>query len=356
MFLHAFRGVKVAGYTLLVLVLSLFSLNSYALSCKDASTGSISEVITLNQAIEVSTANLTAGTVLWRSPVYNSTFKCEDTNGYPSGENAYLYWDPLTQMQSIDPSIEVGVTYNSIDIKPTAGTKTDVGRGTVCNYGWYRNNYGYWVQGCMSPATPQTVKVSYSIYIKATGKSAPSSGKITNTGQYPVFQVDGVLGLNSTPNSNFRAYIAGLGNIRFISCSPQISVSGNSGSTVNFGTIASGRAQAGVTEKQVPFSVVANLTGAGQDCQGKTLVASFSTTYPTSGTDMIMPASDSGFGISISTADAPASFIPLNTSTSLGYVNGSVVQNNFVASLRWLNNSPKIGTFNASANVDVTFK
>lgn len=352
----AFRRLAKLVLPGLIALFSLYSHSVFALACKEYGTGKIAQTITLDKAIEVSTANLKAGTVLWRSPVFNSTFKCEDINNYPNGEDAFLYWDPLSQMQSIDPSIEVGVTYNSIDIKPAQGTKTNVGRGTACNFGYYWNRWGNLVSGCMSPASPQTVRVSYSVYIKATGRSAPASGKIMNTGEYTIFQVDGELGLNSTPNSNFRAAVAGLGNIRFISCSPQISVVGNSGSLVDFGSIPRSAAQAGTTQKQIPFSVVANLTGAGQDCQGKTLAASFSTTYPTSGTDIILPTSDSGFGISVSTANAPTSFIPLNTSVELGYVNGSVVQNNFLASLRWLSNSPKTGTFNASANVDVTFK
>ena len=349
-FLH-FRGVMRACLTLLALSAALFSQSSFALSCKEAGSGNIRQIIPIENEISVSTATLKAGTILWRSQNYTSTFRCEDTNGYPNGEDAFLYWDPLSQMQSIHPSIEVGVTYNSIDIKPVKNSKTDVGPGTVC-----RRVYSWSGSYCQSPARAQTVTVNYSIYIKATGSAPPSSGKISNTGQYAIFQVDGVLGLNSTPDSNFRAFITGLGNIRFISCSPQVNISSNNGSTVNFGSLPSRNASAGVIEKRVPFAVVANLTNAGQDCQGQTFVASFSTTYPTSGTDIIMPSTDSGFGISVSTADNQDSFIPMNTSVSLGYANGQVVQNNFIATLRWLNSNPKIGDFSASANVDVTFK
>ncbi|NIF22655.1 fimbrial protein [Candidatus Pantoea multigeneris] len=341
------KKFKYLVITLVGLVFCLFSPLTWALSCVEASTGSLSQLINIDKDIQVSTATLQAGTILWRSQNYTSTFKCSDTNNYPGGEDAYLYWDPQSELRSIDPSIQVGVTYNSVNITLIPGQRNDVGPGTSCR----RSGFG-----CASPARSLTVTVSYSVFIKATGSAPPASGRIANNGKYAVFQVDGVLGLNSTPNSNFRAYITGLGNIRFISCQPQISVAGNNGSIVNFGTIRASNAVAGVTEKQVPFSVVANLTGTGQDCQGQTLMASFSTTYPTSGTDMLMPTSSSGFGISISPASAPTSFIPFNTSTLLGYANGQVVQNDFVASLRWINSSPAIGTFNASANVDVTFK
>ena len=328
---------------------ALFSTSSYALSCKEAGSNSVKQVISLDHQIDVSTANLKPGTVLWRSQSFSSTFRCEDTNGYPQGEDAWLYWDPASQMQTIHNSLEVGVTYQSVDIKPVKGDKTNVGPGTACRPG------GRWNR-CQSPARPLTITVNYSVYIKATGNPPPSNGKINNSGEYAIFQVDGELGLNNTPNSNFRAYISGLGNIRFISCNPTITVVANNGSTVDFGRIPARNAVIGKTEKQIPFTIQANLTGAGQDCQGKTLMASFSTTYPTEEGTTILPTSDSGFGILISTVASPDAFIPMNTPTELGYINGSVVENNYLASLKWLSTKPKIGTFSASANVDVTFK
>lgn len=330
------------------LLCALFSSSSYALTCKRASDNSVEQVITLDHPISVSTANLTPNTVLWRSQTFTSTFKCTDTNNYPRGEDAYLWWDPSSQMPSIHHSLEVGVTFLGMDIKPSKGAKNDIGPGTVCN----GPSGGY----CRPPAISQTITVSYAIYIKATGNPPPSSGTITDNGKYAVFQVDGELGLNSTPNSNFRAYVAGLGNIRFISCNPKITVSANNGTTVNFGAIPARNAVPGKIEKQVPFSVRADLTGAGQDCQKQTLVASFSTTYPTQESQLILPEATSGFGILLSRADAPTTWITMNTPTELGYVNGSVVESHFLASLKWLNNTPKVGKFNASANIDVTFK
>ncbi|MCP1065481.1 hypothetical protein M5G07_07990 [Serratia symbiotica] len=41
----------------------------------------------------------------------------------------------------------------------------------------------------------------------------PPGGKIEYNNAYSVFQVDGVLGLNTKPDSNFNAYISGLGTI-----------------------------------------------------------------------------------------------------------------------------------------------
>lgn len=343
-----FNLLSRTGLTLLVLSSALFSTSSFALSCKKNGT-EVSQTIALTDQINVSTANLKPGTLLWRSPTFTSTFTCTDTDHMPNGEDAYLYWDPETRMQNIHNSLEVGVTYLSTDIKPVKGQKTDIGPGTLCR----RNRPG---GACQSPATPQTVTVTYSVYIKATGNPPPSNGVINDTNRYAIFQVDGVGGLNSRPNSNFRAWVTGLGNIRFIACNPKITVSANNGSTVNFGSIPARNAVVGAIEKQVPFSVRADLTGAGQDRQGQTLMASFSTQQPTQDTNTILPSNDSGFGILLSRADAPTTWLSMNTPTQLGMINGSVVESNFLASLKWLSVKPKIGTFNATANIDVTFK
>lgn len=228
----------------LLVTLGAFSQSSYALSCKQ--NGSIRQDIVLDKAIKVSTANTAPGALLWRSQTFTSTFQCTDDWNNPKGENAYLYWDPQSRMSQIHNSIEVGVTYQGIDVKPTKGARQDVGPGTECRRSGSR---------CLSPARSLTVTVSYAIYIKATGKAPPAGGKINDNNSYSVFQVDGVGGLNGTPNSNFNAYISGLGNIQFISCNPKITVVANNGSTVNFGTIPRQNAVVGKIEKQVPFSV-----------------------------------------------------------------------------------------------------
>lgn len=341
----------------LCLVVALFSLffsiNTFALSCK-TTDGGLEQHIELDHEIKVSTANLKPGTVLWRSQNFTSTFVCEDTNDHPQGEYAYLYFDPDGLMQSIDDSIEVGVTYLSEDIESVKGAKRQAGKDMATGPGRHKECGR---RGCKYVADSQKVTVTYSIYIKARGGQPPSDGRIHQTGSYAVFQVDGELGLNSTPHSNFRAYISGLGNIRFIACNPKITVRANNGETVDFGKIPARNAVAGAIEKQVPFSVEASLTDAGQDCTGQTLMASFSS--PTARDSItIMPEniSDSGYGIQLSSHSSPNTWIPMNTPTVLGAVKGSIVQNDYFASLVWLNSSPKIGPFKATANIDVTFK
>ncbi|MCU1716346.1 fimbrial protein [Pseudomonas sp. 5P_3.1_Bac2] len=241
------------------------------------------------------------------------------------------------------------MNYKSIDYRLTSGVREDVGPGTAC-----RPIGG----GCASPARPLSITVSYSVYIKATGNLPPAGGRINNTGSYSVFQVDGVGGLNNNANQNFNTYISGLGNIRFISCNPIVTVSANNGRVVNFGSIPRQNAVVGKIEKQIPFAVSADMSGpdSGQDCQGQVLEASFSSVNPVRDTNTIMPTSDSGFGIQLSQQDTPGTYIPMNTPVNMGLINGSNVTKNFLASLRWLSTSPRVGPFTASANIDVTFK
>ena len=92
----------------------------------------------------------------------------------------------------------------------------------------------------------------------------------------------------------------------------------------------------------MPFSIRADLTGQGQDCEKQTLMANFSTTYPTQDNQVILPEQNSGFGILLSRADSPNTWLSMNTPTELGYVNGSVVESNFLASLKWLSATPKV--------------
>ncbi|MGJ8522469.1 hypothetical protein R84981_001157 [Carnimonas sp. R-84981] len=340
-----------------VLMLLLVSQASWALSCFEGGyRGNTRHITSLDREVIVPSTT-ERGTLLWRSPTYTATFVCYDTDLHPQGEDAYLYWDPRSQLKSIHNSIEVGVTYQSVDINPSNQRRTDIGPGTRGPSG---RQFCVERRGRFSRcAQPQTITITYSIYIKATGNPPPASGRITNSGTYSVFQVDGVLGLNTTTrDANFNEYISGLGNIRFVSCNPKITVIGNNGNVVDFGRIALGpNVQVGAVEKWLPFSVTASLDSqeSGQQCRGETLMASFSTSNPVQSQNTIMPSSDSGFGIVITPPNSTAP-INMNTAVELGMINGTTVKNTFQAGLKWLSSSPKPGRFNATATVDVTFK
>ncbi|WP_442322375.1 fimbrial protein [Cernens ardua] len=342
----------------------LFPASSWGLSCYAGDYGGVTRHITILDHQITVPANAKQGTILWRSPTYSVNVTCYDTNNSPFGEDAYLYWNPGDQLGTINNSIAVGVNYQSIDIIPKNMTRTDLGYATLPPAS---------VNACRGPgsapgqwwnifaprcAQPQTLTITYSIFIEATGNAPSATSQVNNTGTYSLFRVDGNSGLHTTSDSNYTAYISGLNNVRFVSCNPQISIEGNDGNTVDFGMITADRnTQAGTIAKERPFSVVASLDSpeSGQACRGETLQATFSTNNPVQDEDTILPESNSGFGIQIFPANNNSA-VKMNNPVALGIVNGTQVKNTFTAGLKWLSNSPKAGPFNATATIDVTYR
>lgn len=345
---------------LFALLLMGWSPYSFSMYCA-AVTGSNAPVISIDAPIKVP-ATVKAGTVIWRSAT--STYRqlrCDSSesglkvNIY--GDNANFYWDPNSVIPGLDKSLEVGITYMNIDYPLYNGYGLRIGPALTCtpfcnpgetNQNFLRRNV----------YIGSNLDVTFQVYVKATGLPPPASGKITNSGTYLLFKVGGDKELNAVPPGNFGGLISGLNNISFISCKPTIRVAGTSGSTLSFGSISQRNAAVGKIEKQLPFSINVDMSGAdnGQACAGTTMQATFSTTFPMRDGTTLMPASDSGFGIVLSQAASPNTPIVMNKVVNLGLVNGTVVQNRFIAGLKWLSTKPKVGPFNASATVDVTFK
>ena len=332
---------------------------AWALSCKDAMSQSVNQVIPLLDDIIISKGDAVRGRLLWRSDDYTVSFRCVDAQGAPQGEDAFFYWDPDRTVARIHPSIEVGVTIKNVDHRINGGSpRILAGQGTVppanrqnCKMYWNNSR----ARKC---ATSMMLHITFSIYIKATGSPPPQNGQINNHGVYDLFQVDGEGGLNTAPNSNFRAGVSGLGQIHFIACSPDITIIGNSGSTVNFGRIPVADINKGAIQAQVPFQIQVNMThpGAGNECSNRMLVASISTLNTVKDGSIIMPKLNGGFGIAISPADTPGHFIELKKSIPLGPVNNKLMNYDFLASLIWTDDTAKLGPFSATATVNVTFR
>jgi len=332
---------------------------AWALSCKDAMTESVNQVIPLLDEITISKGDAVRGRLLWRSEDYTVGFRCVDAQGAPQGEDAFFYWDPDRTVARIHPSIEVGVTIKHVDHKIDGGNpRMRVGKGTTppanrqnCKMYWNHSK----AKKC---ATSLMLNVTFSVYIKATGSPPPPSGHIINHGVYDLFQVDGEGGLNTSPNSNFRAGISGLGQIHFIACNPTISVIGNAGNTVNFGRIPVADINNGAIQAQVPFQIQVDMTqpGSGNECSNQMLVASISTLNSVKDGSLILPKLNGGFGIAISRADMPGRFIQFKQSMPLGPVNNALMNYDFLASLIWIGDNAKLGPFSATATVNVTFR
>ncbi|CAI0749789.1 fimbrial protein [Serratia entomophila] len=315
-------------------------------------TGSVTQDIDVGRPIVLAASDFVAGNLIWRSQNFTSTFTCWDTDNFPRGEHAYIYWNPQNSFGALDKSLAIGVSINGIDydainLKQSGKNPTgpDLGPGTKPGSN-------------KKKADPQAVTASYSVYIKATGVKPPA-GNFTPLGRASLFQIDGVGGLNATKDSNFNAYIKGLDKIRVIQCNPQITVLANNGASVDFGVLSTTSAKTGTVAKQVPFDIKASLSGG--ECAGQSLQASFSSTNadPSDNTQ-ILPTTKPGVAIFLTQQrDTNKKPIPLQTNVDFGGTlqdKQNEVKETFIANLKWLTNSPTPGVFNATANVDVTFK
>ncbi|MCP1104479.1 fimbrial protein [Serratia nevei] len=315
-------------------------------------TGSVTQDIDVGRPIVLAASDFVAGNLIWRSQNFTSTFTCWDTDSNPKGENAYIYWNPQNSFGALDKSLSIGVSingidYDSVNLLQSGKTPTgpNLGPGTIRTNG-------------RSPAAPQAVTATYSVYIKATGVKPPA-GNFAPLARASLFQIDGVGGLNSTKDGNFNAYIKGLDKIRVIQCNPQITVLANNGASVDFGVLTSSSAKIGTIAKQVPFDIKASLSGG--ECAGQSLQASFSSTNadPSDNTQ-ILPTTKPGVAIFLTQQrDTNKTPIPLQTNVDFGGVlqdKQNEVKETFIANLKWLTNTPTTGVFNATANVDVTFK
>ncbi|MDV0787617.1 fimbrial protein [Citrobacter amalonaticus] len=343
---------KLIWLVIVFLSVMLFSERSMALSCRYGSnasssnpTGSILQSFPVG-SVSFPRSAFTKGTLLWRSSTYTATFTCWDTNNFPRGEDAFIYWNPQGDLAKVDPSFNVGVTINGVDydnINTGRGVKgPNLGPGT--RYNGTRK------------ATPLTVSVSFSIYIKATGRMPPST--FVDVGRMRIFQVDGVLGLNGSPNSNYNAQLTNFNNIKVIECAPTVNITGTSANTIDFGTVMKEISAAGKIAKTVPFTVSADVHGGG--CKGQQLVVSFSSSN-TSSSDrsMIIPPTNPGVGIYITPNDSSERINLGQTyifSNSILDGNATTVTKNYKAYLQWLTNTPEVGRFSATTVVSITFK
>lgn len=353
MTLHMIK--KLTG--LLLLLCAIFaSQQSFALSCRQGSnsnqvnsTGNIAENFPIG-SVSFAKSDFTSGRVLWRSSTYTATFTCWDLQNHPQGEDAWLYWNPQGDLSKINSSLSVGVTINGKDYdsinSAVAAKAIDVGRGTVADsyyYAYYRR------------ARPLTISFTFSIYLKATGVAPPTT--YTDIGNARIFQVDGELGINSTPNSNYVANLTNFNNIKVIQCTPTVTISP---STINFNSIMRETSAVGKIAKTIPFTVTANVSGGG--CVGQQLVASFSSNdVSTSDSTLLIPSNKPGVGVYLTTSadtGTPIVFGQTYNFTSAAITSSSVttIPVGYIAYLKWLTNSPTVGTFSTTATVNITFK
>ncbi|OHX14197.1 hypothetical protein BI347_12280 [Chromobacterium sphagni] len=191
-------------------LLMAMPLTSHALGCWNGnnSSGSVTSTLNLPGNLYVS-ANAPAGTIIWQSSLQSLSLYCAQS----IGENVYFWVNP--KKLTLAPGLQIGIIFN--------------GQTYTQNSGAINSNIYVPRNGSVSTNLPYSI-----VLLKTTG--APSSGSST-VSQYPVFQLDGIGGLNAQQGINFNQMINGT-----VTFTPggTCDLSANGQYTINLPTVASG--------------------------------------------------------------------------------------------------------------------
>ncbi|PIB44547.1 hypothetical protein AOA59_11140 [Pseudomonas sp. 2822-15] len=306
---------------------------SYALSCVEDGSGAYVDINPLGTSLAVA-ADAPDGTIIWESGPRSTNVLCKDDRNH-GREEVYFYVNPANV--SIGQGIRVGIRYNNAPITQSTGK---VGTGFYSDRGCNWSNCTGWDKARFT--------LNFSVFIEKYGKTPPS-GQASTLAQYRVFQLDGVRGLNTNPNSNLNYIVTGMNDIRFVPCAPELTITP---SVVNFPT-PSRKAQVGAVASTANF----NLSLRKVCDTPYTVNARFATT-PGGGSvinGLLVPANNSSVGISLSRADSDQR-LPFNDWFTLQTLMGSgQARNDFRADLSW-RTLPIPGAFDAAVVVDMFYK
>ncbi|WP_151745833.1 fimbrial protein [Acinetobacter soli] len=312
--------------------------------------------------IKVTNSNQAAGTILWQSPVYTTTFTCYDDYNTNNTEKAYLYLDDLGRnlAQAFkNTNLIVGIRYNGneypIDSTSTSSdTRIDTGLiaiNTQTNTSTAQANctligkqaYNFWGQATRRCSDPRTITINYSLYIKSrgTGNNFNSSAQT-----YQVFQLDGDSGRNA--NGNFQEKISNVA-VTYIDCVTSLNTQ-----NVDLGSYYTYQ-DVGPILRRTPFTI--NVITTGKNCAAYPFAGKFTSTQAYD-TDTITP-SETGMknvvGIKVYEAGSTQP-IALDSTFDFGSSNGSTLTKNFEAGVFFLAKPSTAGQFSSTLNYEVYFK
>ncbi|OPB01770.1 hypothetical protein BFW89_16840 [Pseudomonas synxantha] len=307
---------------------------SHALACRETGTGSI---IT-KEALGIVTAvapDAPDGTIIWESDTRSIEVTCEDDQNY-GNEPVFFYVNP--DSADVGQGIRVGIRYKDQKITQSSGAVATGEFSVACMTFTYISD--------ICGASKFTLR--FSVFIEKFG-TTPPDGQASTLSSYHVFQLDGRRGLNGIANSNLNYVLTGLNRIRFVPCSPELTISP---SEVNFPK-PSQKASIGQVASSATFRL--NLR---KDCDTPyTINARFATT-PGGGTvinNLLVPSNNSSVGISLSRADSQQA-LPFNAWFTLQTLMGQGQSSDgFRADLKW-RTTPIPGAFDAAVVVDMSYK
>lgn len=311
--------------------------------------------------IRVTNSNQSAGTLLWQSPVYSTTFTCYDDYAKNATEKAYLYLDDVAKNLATafrNSNLIVGINYNGVDYPIDSLTEYKVDTGLLAissrsNDITAKNNCALigkqvssgwpFYRPTKNCADPKTITISYSLYVKSrgSGKNYTDSAK-----SYQVFQLDGEFGRNV--NGNFQEKVSNI-SVTYIDCITNLNTNnvnlGNYYTYQNTNTIL----------RRTPFII--NVTTTGRDCAKYPFIGKFTSTQAYD-KDTITP-SETGMknviGIKVY-SEGSNQAIPLNTIFDFGSINTTVLTKNFEAGVLFLSKPSTAGEFTAILNYEIYFK
>ncbi|WOE30771.1 MULTISPECIES: fimbrial protein [unclassified Acinetobacter] len=299
--------------------------------------------------IRVTNSNQAAGTLLWESSPFSTTFTCYDDYNTNKSENAYLYLDDVSGSLATlfnSSNLIIGVRFNGREYP--IGSTDRINLGTLALQSQSSSNSAK--RNCRlinnsadKCADPKTITVNYSLYIKSrgTGKNLSSLDK-----KFQVFQLDGVGGRNS--NGNFQEHVNNM-TVNYIECVPILTTQ-----DVDLGTY-SALEQTGVILRKTPFTLT--IRTEGEDCPNYPFVGRFTSNqkYNQNTLTTSETALKNSVGIQIF-KQGEAAPISLEQNIDLGKSNGSVLINQFEAGVLFLRKPTASGRFTSTLNYEVYYK
>ncbi|KVT68462.1 hypothetical protein WK54_29440 [Burkholderia ubonensis] len=319
--------------SLLLLLLAWLPATSFALSCKaddGANSVTITQALGTDLAVQ---ADAPDGTIIWESEPRTVNIICADDTKF-GRESVYFYLNPANAV--VGKGIRVGIRYNGVALTQSSG-KYDTGHHSWEGCDWA--NCKGWPSAKFS--------LTFSVFVEKYG-ATPGTGQATTQTSYRVFQLDGQGGLNAKPNANINYELTGLNNVRFVPCSPQLTVSPG---TVNFGDVFGLRAVVGsvITTKRVNLNLQRACTTP------YTVNARFTPTAGTIVDGLLVPEKNDSVGISILRASNQEK-LPYNAWFRLTDMSGSTPASiNLDTQLIW-RKKPVAGPFNAAIVIDMFYK
>ena len=308
---------------------------AFALTCKEAATKSAVIREPLGTSLAVA-ADAPDGTIIWESPPHEVEVSCSDEAGV-GVETVYFYMNPA--YVSVGNGIRVGIRYNGVPVSENSG-KVSTG---------YTSYEGCTYLSCSGSSEKGKFTLKFTVFIEKYGPT-PSSGQATSRSEYRVFQLDGAGGLNGVPNSNLNYIVTGINGIRFVPCSPKLTITP---SVINFPRALSSAAIQGNVASTANFTL-----GLARSCDTPyTVNARFASTSGGGSiiNNLLIPANNSSVGISLFRVET-AEKIPFNTWFKLAELTGGASSTSeFRADVIW-RDSPKIGPFEAAVVVDLFYK